>query len=110
MFNQTPTPTRHTPVRGNHAQIIATGKGESRSTAIVAEAVMAGGTVSMFLKLVCLIFLLSSSAYTADVLGSICAGECSCELGETCTFAVNVSATLQLVYQLNETTENQVSR
>ena len=79
----------------------------------MAEAVSAaGGTVNMFLKLVCLIFL-HTLAYTAGVLSSdesICTGKCSCELGETCTFGVNVSTTLQLVYQLNETTENQVSR
>ena len=69
---------------------------------------------SEFLRIACLCLLLSSS-YTrtgTGVLGdsdSRCVGECSCELGATCRFAVNASTTLQVVYQLNQTTESQVS-
>ena len=70
---------------------------------------MAAVTVNTFLRVACLSLLLSSS-YTL-VLGSDsgCTGECSCELGATHRFAVNATTTLQLVYELNQTTENQVS-
>ena len=72
---------------------------------------MAAVTVSKFLRIAWLCLLLSSSYAYTGVFGSDsrCSGECLCELGDTCRFVVNASTTLQVVYQLNQTTENEVS-
>ena len=70
---------------------------------------MAAVAVDKFLRIACL-WLLLAPMYTG-VLGSDsrCTGECSCELGATCRFNVDASTTLQVTYQLNQTTEKQVS-
>ena len=65
---------------------------------------MAASSTTIFLMIVYLAPLLYTGA-----LASRCMGECPCELGANCDFAVNASITLRVVYQLNQTTENEVS-
>ena len=66
---------------------------------------MASGVKTVFacVWILCPFFLQSA-------VGDRCSGDCPCELGEACFFSANVTSTLQIVYQLNETTENQVRR
>ena len=68
---------------------------------------MAADIANTFLRIGACLYLLFSSY--SGVLGSRCTGQCPCELGAACSFAVDANTTLQVAYQLNQTTENQVS-
>lgn len=65
---------------------------------------MAASSTTFLLRIACL-----APLFYAGVVCSRCTGDCPCELGATCDFAVNASTTLHVVYQLNQTTENEVS-
>ena len=73
---------------------------------------MAGVPVNKFLRIAILWLLVSSPYAYTGALGdsdSTCSGKCSCDLGDSCRFTVDASTTVQVAYQLNQTTENQVS-